>query len=257
MKPKAAILYGYGINCDHETQYGFELAGADARRIHINQLIENPAILGDHQILAVPGGFSFGDDLGAGKVLALKLKYRLGDSLNAFLNNGKLAIGICNGFQVLVKLGILPGLAPNKQEATLTNNDNGRFQDRWINLRVNQASPCVWTKGIDRLFLPIRHGEGKFAADDGVLAEVLRLNLAALQYCDPDGHLKGYPHNPNGSAANIAGVCDPTGRVFGMMPHPEGFMFSEQDPFWTRRGLREPQGRQIFKNAVDFVLTSL
>jgi len=155
MNPRVLILYGYGINCDNETQYGFELAGAEAEKVHINQLISSEKRLKDYQILAIPGGFSFGDDIGAGKVLATKIKYNLTGEFSEFIKNGKLIIGICNGFQVLVKLGILP-------DVTLSFNDSGRFEDRWVYLKINQKSPCIWTRGIETIYLPFRHDEGKF-----------------------------------------------------------------------------------------------
>ena len=260
MKPKAIILYGYGINCDNETRYGFETAGADAERIHINELQRGQKSLSDYHILAVPGGFSFGDDLGAGKVLAIKLRYDLGEQLDEFIRAGKLLIGICNGFQALVKLGILPGFDKNydRQDATLANNDNGRFQDRWIHLAVNKRSPCVWTRDIERLFLPIRHGEGKFVfRNDLVRDRFVAQNQIVLQYCDQDGRFYGFPHNPNGSELNVAGICDESGRIFGLMPHPEGFMFREQNPLWTREKINVPLGLKIFRNAVDFVKDNL
>ena len=260
MKPKAIILYGYGINCDNETKYGFEMAGAASKRVHINQLIGGEKRLADFQILAVPGGFSFGDDLGAGKVLAVKLRYGLGLQLDEFIHAGKLIIGICNGFQALVKLGILPGFDKkyDRQEVTLTNNDNGRFQDRWIHLVANKKSPCVWTKEIDRLFLPIRHGEGKLIFKNaGIRNRFVAQNQIVLQYSDPLGRIQGFPHNPNGSEMNVAGICDESGRIFGLMPHPEGNMFPQQNPLWTREAINIGAGLQVFKNAVDFAAANL
>ena len=260
MKPKAIILYGYGINCDNETKYGFEIAGAQAERVHINQLIGGQKKLSDFQILAVPGGFSFGDDLGAGKVLAVKFRYGLGGQLDEFIRAGKLIIGICNGFQALVKLGVLPGFDKNYncQSVTLTNNDCGRFQDRWIHLIANQKSPCIWTKDIEKLFLPIRHGEGKFVfQDENTRNRFIRQNQIVVQYCDSRGKLQGFPYNPNGSEMNVAGICDETGRIFGLMPHPEGFMFHQQNPRWTRESVREGAGLKIFKNAIDFAISNL
>lgn len=260
MKPKAIILYGYGINCDNETKYGFEMAGAEAERVHINQLAAGQEKLSDFQILAVPGGFSFGDDLGAGKVLAVKFRYVLGPQLDEFIRSGKLIIGICNGFQALVKLGILPGFDKdyNRQDATLTNNDCGRFQDRWIHLVANRESPCVWTKGIEKIFLPIRHGEGKFVfRNSRIAARFVAQNQIVLQYCDPQGRIKGFPHNPNGSEMNVAGICDESGRIFGLMPHPEGFMFPQQNPLWTREEITVGAGLKIFKNAVEFAASNL
>jgi len=260
VKPKVLILYGYGINCDNETQYGFELAGAEAEKVHVNQLISGERKLRDYQILAIPGGFSFGDDIGAGKVLATKIKYNLAAEFSEFIKKGKLIIGICNGFQVLVKLGILPGFNGNydRQEVTLTFNDSGRFEDRWVCLKINQKSKCIWTRGIERLYLPARHGEGKFVSREEKIRErLISQNRIVAQYMDDKGNLAGYPWNPNGSELNIAGICDETGRIFGLMPHPEAFLFPQNHPRWTREKIQEGEGLKIFKNAINFVKNKL
>ena len=260
MKPKVSILYGYGINCDNETQYGFELAGAEAEKVHVNQLISGERKLRDYQILAIPGGFSFGDDIGAGKVLATKIKYNLAAEFSEFIKKGKLIIGICNGFQVLVKLGILPGFNGNydRQEVTLTFNDSGRFEDRWVCLKINQKSKCIWTRGIERLYLPARHGEGKFVSREEKIRErLISQNRIVAQYMDDKGNLAGYPWNPNGSELNIAGICNETGRIFGLMPHPEAFLFPQNHPRWTREKIQEGEGLKIFKNAINFVKNKL
>jgi len=260
MKPKVLILYGYGINCDNETQYGFELSGAKAEKVHVNQLISGGKTLKDYQILAIPGGFSFGDDIGAGKVLATKIKSNLAEEFLEFTKAGRLIIGICNGFQVMVKLGILPGFDGdyNKQEITLTFNDSGRFEDRWVYLKINQKSPCVWTRGIESIYLPIRHGEGKFVSRNEEIEErLIKQNQIVAQYTDEKGNLSSYPFNPNGSELNVAGVCDETGRIFGLMPHPEGFLFPQNHPRWTREKIEEGKGLKIFKNAVNFVKNEL
>lgn len=260
MEIKTLVLYGYGINCDNETKRAFELAGAPADRVHLNELIEGKVSLADYQIMAIPGGFSFGDDLGAGKIMATKIKYTLADKFADFIKQGKLLIGICNGFQVLVKLGILPGFGGkfDRQDATLAQNVCGRFQDRWIRLKFNQKSPCVWTKGIDALELPIRHGEGNFIPkDDMVLAKLEAQGQIVAQYVDEGDRLAGWPANPNGSVKNIAGICDETGRVFGLMPHPEGYLMAHNHPEWTRGVMFDGPGRKIFENAVDFAKTHL
>jgi len=260
VNPKVSILYGYGINCDNETQYGFELAGAEAEKVHVNQLISGERKLRDYQILAIPGGFSFGDDIGAGKVLATKIKYNLAAEFSEFIKKGKLIIGICNGFQVLVKLGILPGFNGNydRQEVTLTFNDSGRFEDRWVCLKINQKSKCIWTRGIERLYLPVRHGEGKFVSREEKIRErLISQNRIVAQYMDDKGNLAGYPWNPNGSELNIAGICDETGRIFGLMPHPEAFLFPQNHPRWTREKIQEGEGLKIFKNAINFVKNKL
>lgn len=257
MKPRVLVLYGYGINCDNETRYGFELAGAEAEKVHLNQLISGERKLRDYQILAIPGGFSFGDDIGAGKVLATKIKYNLAKELSGFINQGKLIIGICNGFQALVKLGILPGFDRNynRQDVTLTFNDSGKFEDRWVYLKINQKSPCLFTKGIENLYLPVRHGEGKFICRDEKIRERLEnQNQIVAQFVDEKGELAGYPWNPNGSELNIAGICDETGRIFGLMPHPEAFLFPQNHPRWTREEIQEcREGLKVFKNGVEAV----
>lgn len=260
MKVKILILYGYGINCDNETQYGFNLAGVETEKVHINQLISEEKRLKDFQILAIPGGFSFGDDIGAGKVLATKIKYNLAGEFSEFIKEKKLIIGICNGFQVLVKLGILPGFNRNydKQEVTLTFNDSGRFEDRWVYLQINQKSPCIWTKGIETIYLPVRHGEGKFVSKNRLVREKLReANQIVAQYIDSKGNLADYPWNPNGSEGNIAGICDETGRIFGLMPHPEAFLYHQNHPRWTREKIQDGEGLKLFKNAVKFVKNEL
>ncbi len=239
MNVKAIILTGFGINCDWETAEAFRRAGADAQRVHLNEIIVSPALLENCHILAVPGGFSFGDDIASGKVLANRLRYKLGEPLKKFVADGKLMIGICNGFQALVKLGILPRLEEKfVQEATLTYNDSGRFENRWVNLVVEPRTRCAWLRGISQLELTVRHGEGKFVPRDSSVLERLRANgQVALRYAHLDGTpARGaYPANPNGSIEDIAGICDPTGRVFGLMPHPEAHVDYTHHPCWTRR----------------------
>jgi len=256
-EPRAVVLTGFGINCDYETQDAFILAGAEADRVHVNDLIENSTILSRYQILAVPGGFSFGDDIASGKVLANKLKYRMGEAFLKFLLKDSLVIGICNGFQVLVRLGVLPGGEEGvaEQKATLTYNDSGKFEDRWVRLEAVQESPCVFTRGLKRIELPVRHGEGKFCIGDSALLAQLNCNgQVVLHYTDADGSRPApYPANPNGSEEDIAGICDPTGRIFGLMPHPEAFIHRYHHPRWTREdGADEGQGLAIFRNAVGY-----
>lgn len=257
MTPKVLVLTGYGINCDMELQHAFSIAGADAERVHLTDLLNRSRKLSEFHILALPGGFSFGDDIASGKVLANMLKYNLGEEIREFINAGKLIIGICNGFQVMVKMGLLPGFSGDysTQEVTLTFNDSGRFEDRWVNLKAGKSSKCVFTKGIESIYLPVRHGEGKFIAKNKeVLARLKTGNHIVFQYVDGEGNLAGYPFNPNGSVDNIAGICDETGRVFGMMPHPEAFLHRTNHPRWTREELPdEGAGVQIFRNAVEYV----
>lgn len=227
-----------------------------AERVHFNELIAGEKSLKDYQVLALPGGFSFGDDIGAGKVLAIKFKYRLLESLQDFINRGNLVIGICNGFQVLVKLGLLPGINGDykSQLTTLSFNDSGRFEDRWVYLKaLDSCSP--FTKGLENLYLPVRHGEGKFLVKDADTLGILHKNRqVVLKYVDKEGKEKaGYPWNPNGSVDDIAGICDGTGRVFGIMPHPEGYLYRVNHPAWSRENLpEEGLGLKIFKNAVEY-----
>lgn len=257
MYVKALVLGGYGINCEAETALAFQRAGAQVSPMHLGDLIETPEFLHENHILAVPGGFSFGDDVASGKILANRLRYRLGDALHEFVGDGKLVIGICNGFQVLVKMGILPLFDDEfRQDVTLTHNDSGRFEDRWVHLDVDQSTTCVWLRGLRRLELPIRHGEGKFIArDDGVLQRLRGGGQIALRYANADGTPANgaFPANPNGSVDDIAGICDPSGRIFGLMPHPEAFLDGVNHPRWTREGLLpEGAGLALFRNAVAF-----
>jgi len=265
---KALVLTGYGLNCDHETAYAFELAGARAERVHINSLIDGSRRLADFQIMAFVGGFSWGDDHGAGVIQAVRMRTRIGDTILRFVADGNLVIGICNGFQALVNLGLLPGLDDDYQSRTvaLTTNDCGRFRDDWVHLAVNPDSPCVFTRGIERMELPVRHGEGKLFAEPAVLDRLRAGGQVVLQYALPDGALaRGeFPFNPNGSVYDIAGICDPSGRILGLMPHPEAYNHWTNHPNWTREketckrlGRALPTGRtvgiQMFQNAVEFV----
>ncbi|MFH0835645.1 MAG: phosphoribosylformylglycinamidine synthase I [Candidatus Micrarchaeota archaeon] len=250
---KACILTGFGINCDYETAAAFVKAGARAERVHLNDLIARSKQLEDFEILAFPGGFSYGDDLGSAKVWANKFSQNLHDEFIEFVNAGKLVIGICNGFQALVKMGALPALDGDyaSQQATLTFNDSGRFEDRWVSLKALE-SKCVWTRGIESLDVPVRHGEGKFVASDDVLKKLAGNKQIVFQYAKENEPTQDYPENPNGAMNAIAGICDPSGRVFGLMPHPEAFTINELHPHWTRK---QPNGNgsKIFENAVSYV----
>lgn len=259
MKPKAMILRTAGTNCDEETAYAFELAGAETDKIHVNRLIAEPGLLREYQLLAIPGGFSYGDDIAAGKILANQITHHLHDALHRFVESGRPVIGICNGFQVLVKTDLLPGpLAGHSgQTCTLTNNDCGRFVDRWIRL-AGRSRKCIWTAGIDQLEVPVAHGEGKFiAADEAVRRALWEQDQVALVYVKSDGAAADgqFPENPNGSVDDIAGVCDQSGLVFGLMPHPERHVATTQHPAWTRRRIaaQEGAGLKVFRNAVEFV----
>ena len=267
-KVNALILTGFGLNCDNETAHVFELAGANAQKIHINALVSGKIKLEDFHILAFGGGFSWGDDHGAGVIQALKLKDHIGSDLLSFVAQGKLIIGICNGFQALVNLGLLTGLDNDytKRTVCLTFNDCGNFRDQWVHLAANLQSPCVFTKDIQTADYPVRHGEGKFIADQEVIDTLLANNQVVFKYADIQGiPAKGaFPLNPNGSMEDIAGICDPTGRIFGLMPHPEAYNHFTNHPDWTRKAQflkREGKtldqemtiGVNLFKNGVDYI----
>ncbi|MFQ6009231.1 MAG: phosphoribosylformylglycinamidine synthase I [Candidatus Zixiibacteriota bacterium] len=257
-KTKVIVLRAAGSNCDYETVHAFRKVGGEVDLIHINQIIRKEKSLSSYHILAIPGGFTYGDDISAGKILANELKYKVQDQLQNFYQQGKLIIGICNGFQVLVKAGLLPelNLETVDQKVTLTFNDSGKFEDRWVYLKRVNDSPCVFTQGIENLvYFPVAHSEGKFVpGGDGVLEELKRNHQIVFQYVDAEGKIAGYPWNPNGSIANIAGICDPSGRVFGLMPHPERHFDPTNHPRWTREGLKnEGDGVQIFRNAIKYI----
>jgi len=254
LKPKVCVLRSAGTNCDQETAAAFLLAGAQPELLHINRLASAEKTLNDFHILALPGGFSYGDDIASGKIFANELRFKLADALNKFISDGKLIIGICNGFQILVKSGLLPGRGL-QQEASLIINDSAKFESRWVYLK-SAGSNCAWTKGIKKIiYLPVAHGEGKFVtADKNVLIRLKRNKQIVFQYCDTAGNLSGYPDNPNGSTENIAGICDETGRIFGLMPHPERHVYAAQHPRKDEvesGGVKD--GLQIFKNGVDFI----
>ncbi len=255
-KVKVLVLRTAGTNCDKETAFAFEEAGASAELIHINRLSSGEVELSGYQILAIPGGFSYGDDIASGKILANELKYSIEEDIQRFIRDGKLIIGICNGFQILVKSGLLPNLSCDFKtiETTLTLNDSAKFEDRWVYLKKIK-SKCVWTEGIKgTIYLPVAHGEGKFIPKDKeIMAQLKKNGLIVFEYTDEHGKIKGYPYNPNGSVENIAGICDKTGRIFGLMPHPERHISFLQHPRWTRQAKRgRGDGFAIFKSGVDF-----
>ena len=254
-KPKALVIRAAGTNCNNETALAFELAGAAAEQAHMNELIRGTKKLEDCQILAIPGGFSYGDDLGSGKVLANQMAIKLNNQLQQFIESGKLVIGICNGFQVIIKMGLLPALKGlYVQEATLTNNDSGKFEDRWVWMKAENES--IFTKGIKSIYLPVNHGEGKFVASKDVLEKLKKDRLIKLKYTDEKGNeTANYPKNPNGSTMSIAAITNKEGNVFGMMPHPEKFVTKYTHPRWTReRGSLpdEGDGLRIFRNMVEY-----
>jgi phosphoribosylformylglycinamidine synthase len=269
---KVIVLAGYGQNCDYETAHAFEAAGALATRVHINSLIDGTVDPDDFQIMAFGGGFSWGDDHGAGVIQAIRLKTNVGDKILSFIEKGKLVIGICNGFQTLANLGLLPGIGNDyrTRSVALTFNDCGNFRDQWVDLKVNEQSPCVFTRGMTSAEFPVRHGEGKFYAESSVLQTLKNNNQIVLQYADKNGSpARGaFPQNPNGSVDDIAGICDETGRIFGLMPHPEAFIRMTNHPDWTRKkaAMRKEgkdldmnsvtDGLKLFKNAVDYISAS-
>lgn len=263
-QPKFCILRAPGTNCDIETAHAFELAGGLADRVHLFRLLENPALLADYQGLCIPGGFSYGDDIGSGVIFSRQLQFRLSDTLAKFLQQDRLVLGICNGFQVLLKAGILPEgttqfppPADKPSAATLTWNQNGKYTALWVHLNVG-SSRSVFLRGIDQIEMPIAHAEGRIAVEHAQVLDTWRAGeQVALTYCEPGGksgdELLPYPVNPNGSFANIAGLSDPTGRVLGLMPHPERFLFATQHPQWTRLKLRgDGAGLKLFQNAVNY-----
>ncbi len=263
-KPKVCVLRTAGTNCDKETAFAFSKAGAEVELVHINSLVSGEVSLRDYSILALPGGFSYGDDIASGKVFANELRFKLADELGDFVKEGKLIIGICNGFQILVKSGLLPGNDSFQQTTSLIINDSGKFEDRWVYLRNPkskiQNQKCVWTKNLPEvIYLPVAHGEGKFVAKDKFILERLsKKGQIVFQYCDDTGKLTGYPHNPNGSIENISGICDETGRILGLMPHPERHVLHQQHPRWTENKINKAgDGFQIFKNGVEYARINL
>jgi phosphoribosylformylglycinamidine synthase subunit PurQ / glutaminase len=278
-KPRIAIITGYGINSDNELAQCFVLAGGAPTRVHINDLIAKKPALTGFDIIAVPGGFSFGDHIASGRVFANKLKHSLAEDLRKAVDRKVPMIGICNGFQVLVKLGILPGrpdssanapaiptasaasASPDfEQTTTLTYNDSGRYEDRWVHLAADKSAKSIWIRGIERLYVPVRHGEGKFIPRDAeTLAALKRNGQISLRYCTPTGADPGegaaaYPLNPNGSTDHVAGISSADGLIFGLMPHPEAHMLATNHPQWQKLGLKgEGEGVRIFRNAVEYV----
>ena len=266
---KAIVLRAAGINCDLETEYALEAAGAEAKRIHINRIIEDTSLLDEYHILVFPGGFSYGDDVAAGKILANQIVHHLSGAIKKFIDDGKLVLGICNGFQVLVKTGILPGFENGQAESqslmtlqdmpvSITNNDCGKFEDRWVYLEP-AADRCVFLDAGRRIYLPIAHGEGKVVTKTPEILSTLNSEKhIAFRYVDEDGNDGPFPVNPNGSMDSIAGLTDSTGRVLGLMPHPERYVHRTQHPHWTRlQDKDDADGMTIFNNAVDYVRRNL
>jgi phosphoribosylformylglycinamidine synthase len=274
---KALVLTGYGLNCDYETDFSLRMAGADPERIHINDLIaygEKGASvsLDNYHILVLGGGFSWADDHGAGVIMAARLRSNIGEEIEEFIRKGRLIIGICNGFQALVNLGLLPGFDGDyrSRKIALTYNESGNFVDTWVRLKIKEDTVCVFTKGISSIELPVRHGEGKFYAEKGIIDRLIKKNQIVIQYADKEGNpAQGrWPFDPNGSLYDIAGICDSTGRIFGLMPHPEAYNHFTNHPDWALKreelarmgkGIEgeEGEGIAIFRNAVEYIRENL
>jgi phosphoribosylformylglycinamidine synthase subunit PurQ / glutaminase len=263
---RSIVIAGNGTNCEREVANACRLAGADCDIVHLAELLAGRVRLDDYHFLNLAGGFLDGDDLGSAKAGANRLRHariqgsseHLADQIQLFIADGKLVMGVCNGFQLLVKMGLLPGIEGDyrRQSTTLTFNDGGRFEDRWTYLAVDPASPCVYTHGLKGIYLPVRHGEGKFVAESADLLQQLEArHLTVLKYADAAYHpTMAYPQNPNGAQGAIAGLCDPTGRIFGLMPHPEAYVHRTHHPRWTREELpEEGMGLWLFQNAVRFI----
>ena len=265
---RALVIAGNGTNCERVVANACRLAGAECDIVHVAELLAGRRRLDDYHFLNLAGGFLDGDDLGSAKARANRLQHArvagssetLAEQLQRFIAAGNLVMGVCNGFQLMVKMGLLPALGRDyrSQSVTLTFNDGGHFEDRWVDLAVDPDSPCIFTRGLERLYFPVRHGEGKFVpVSPQVLADIESGHLAAVRYSDPATGLPtmAYPANPNGSIAAIAGICDESGRLFGLMPHPEAFVHHTHHPRWTREPQlpEQGQGLALYRNAVDFI----
>lgn len=266
MQPKVIVLTGHGINGEAEMAQSFIQAGAHADLVHVEDLINQPSKLHEYQVLAFPGGFAYADNLGAGVALANRLKNNLWPDIVKFLGAGNLAFGICNGFQMMVNLGILPGFKDElgDRKIALKHNKTNRYQCRWIHVK-NTANNCIWTKGLEVFPLSVGHGEGNFYTDPETLERLKNNDQIALRYCHSDGTAANgeFPINPNGSMEDIAGICDESGRIFGLMPHPDRFLNAYSDGQWGRKREEAKRageqwsddsiGQKIYQNAVEFL----
>jgi phosphoribosylformylglycinamidine synthase I len=257
---RVCVLFAAGTNCDQETVHAFELAGAKAETVHVNEFRDAQTNLSDFQVLVIPGGFSYGDYIASGKILAGELVHYMKADIRNFHAAGKPILGICNGFQVLVKSGLLPAFDHlfEEQTVTLDWNDSGRFEDRWVRLQTAKTS-CVFTQGLpETILLPVAHAEGKFIPRNRTTLDRLQKRAQVVfRYVDADGQTAGYPDNPNGSVDGIAAICDPSGLIMGMMPHPERFVHIHQHPHWHRKRLSSADGIAIFQNAVRYAKQNL
>ena len=255
IKPKICILRSDGTNCDVELAYAFDKAGGNSQFVHVNELRTKKVSLKDFQVLAFPGGFSYGDDIASGKILEVEMVSSLKEELESFREKGGLIIGICNGFQTLIRTGLLPFGSLGKMDATLAPNDSGHFECRWVRLSPDKKSKCPFLQRIEDMgWYSVNHGEGKFFASDEIIKKVEERGLVAFRYVDEKGQsTQKYPQNPNGSINAIAGITDPTGRIFGMMPHPEKFVDLTQYPNWRREKIIKPHGLSLFENIIKFL----
>lgn len=263
MKPDILIITGYGVNCEAESARAWELAGARPVRVHLNDLLARPDQMRGVQGLMFIGGFSYADHMTSGHVFALRVKHHLRDELQQLIDRGGIILGVCNGFQTMTKIGLLPGLDGDcfTPKVALMQNDCGHFQNFWVNLKFEPRSPCIFTRGLDSMPMPIRHGEGKvFTTDKAVLEQIEAQGCAAVRYADAQGRpTQDFPANPNGSLNAIAGLCDPSGRIFGLMPHPEAYLFPENHPCWDRQKLdgtlpEQGLGLKLFENGVRYLV---
>ena len=251
-KPNVLVLRAPGINCDEETVFAWRRAGAQADLVHVKELIESPRSLERYQLITIPGGFSYGDGIASGKILGNQLNHHLGESLRAFVDRGGLILGICNGFQVLVRMGLLPG-EDCDVKATLALNESGRYEDRWVRLRATPNCRSAFIEPGEELDVPVGHGEGRLVFDGGEASatRLRELGRIALEYVSLSGGAPGYPENPNGSIGNAAGLTDRTGRVFGLMPHPDRHLFASQTPIQNRDFNAETAGSKFFRRIVE------
>lgn len=256
-KPKVLVLKADGINRDEETKYILNTVGADAEIVHINQLRNKEKKLKNYQVLVLPGGFAYGDDVASGKILAVELTSFFAEELKRFTQRkNTVTLGICNGFQALVRTGLLPFGDIGNMSVTLTNNDSGHFESRWIRLKVEKGNACVFLQDMQEAIIPcpVAHGEGKFFTNNETIHTIKQSNQVVFRYVDENEKpTQNYPDNPNGSLQAIAGICDPSGRILGLMPHPECFVRREQHPNWRRENIKTPQGLLLFQSIINYV----
>ena len=255
-QPKACILRTDGSNCDEELYAAFEEAGCKSSMVHINEFRAKQKKFTDYQIIALPGGFTYGDDIASGKILAVEMISFFKEELDKYIEKGGYLFGVCNGFQTLVRTGLLPFQTPGKMSATLTNNDSGHFECRWVKIKA-EKSKASYLDDLPLMEIPVNHGEGKFFASPETLKKIEQSNLVVLRYTDNDGNpTQKYPENPNGAFNAIAGITNSTGRILGLMPHPEKFINLTNHPNWRRKQSKKADGLIFYKKIVQFVSKS-